>query len=531
VKSRASYTSDDYLNSTLFDVHKWSEYPEVLAVRKHILNELGFKGSKKEINHVTVVLLNLYYTYCLDPDMWVMFSRDRNDYNQGKRYNKLFIKYENMIKTVDGLLALGYIEQAKGFKDRVTNKSFDSRMKATNKLIDVIKKKHAVKFEMIGKYAPDELVVLRDAAGEEIDYDDTKETKAMQDLLVRYNKLLDETYIDIHFDVSDIRDRIDACRNKIDKKTRNPKEYRLVINLSNKRVRRIFNKSTFSQGGRFYGGWWQSIPSKLRERIIMNRDYTVEIDYSGLHIYLLYAQKGINFADLNKEPYIYPKDNDPLNLRPILKTLLLAAVNSKNEVECIMAVQSEINKNKEAYPDEIPDLKETYKKFKEYHSDIADMFCSKSGLKLQRIDSTIAEAVVKVMTKENIPILVVHDSFVCSKKEEDYLYEVMIKAFHLYASKLNISTKNNDSFSSNPIGTKTKDITLRQPEIIREEDILIDYLSWGDKPQARRFTNYLLTEDPTTNVVIKVKNENITEVGLEICEPVFNVDDFSMETS
>lgn len=68
--NNTTYTFDDYLNCTLFDVHKWSEYPEVLAVRKQLLRELGFKGSKKEVNHVTVVVLNLYYAYCLDPDMW-----------------------------------------------------------------------------------------------------------------------------------------------------------------------------------------------------------------------------------------------------------------------------------------------------------------------------------------------------------------------------------------------------------------------------------------------------------------------------
>lgn len=525
MESKSKYTFDDYLNCTLFDVHKWSEYPEVLAVRKQLLNELGFKGSKKEVEHVTVVLLNLYYAYCLDPDTWVMYSRDRNDYKQGTRYNKLFIKYDNMVKTVDGLLALGYIENAKGFIDRGSLKAFDSRMKATNKLIDVIKKKHAVKFEMISKYVPDELIVLRNADGVDIDYGDTKEINQMRSVMESYNQLLEKTYIDIHIDVADILGKIDACRKKIDKKTGLPKEYRLAINLSNKRVKRIFNKSTFNLGGRFYGGWWQNIPSKLREKIIINTDYTVEIDYSGLHIYLLYALKGINFADLDMEPYIYSKDNDPNNYRPIMKTLLLAAINSKTEDECIKAVRYEINMNKDAYPDEIPDLIEIYKKFKEYHSDISDMFCSKSGLMLQRWDSTIAEYIVNKLTEERIPVLVVHDSFICSKKEEAYLYDLMIEAYYYCASKLNMG----DRLSSTPIDVKLKDITLKQPEVNREESIITDHLTWGDKPQARRFRRYLLTEDPSTDVVIKIRNESIIEVGVNISEPVFDETEFSLE--
>ena len=521
MESREPYTFDDYLNCTLFDVHKWSEYPEVLAVRKQMLEELGYAGTQKQINHVTVVLLNLYYAYCLDPAMWVLYSRDRNDYNEGKRYNKLFIKYDILIATVDKLLELGYIENAKGFQDRKTKKAYDSRMKATPKLIDVIEKEHTVTFKMIGKYAPDELIVLRDADGEDIDYKDTAELIRMRYALEAYNKLLNDTYIDIHFDLADIKTKIDARRKKKDKKTGLPKDYRLVINLTNKRVRRIFNKSTFNLGGRYYGGWWQNIPSDLRQRIIIDKDYTVEIDYSAQHIYLLYALKGINFSDMEKEAYIYPKDNDPKKLRPIFKVLLLAAVNSKTPEECIKAVQYEINMNRAEFPDEIPNLKEAYQMFREYHSDIEDMFCSKKGLKLQRWDSAIAETVVKVMTDKGIPVLVVHDSFICSKKEEPFLLEVMNKAFLKHAAGYGVSDDLNQQFSSNPICMKTKDITLNKSEAMRDDDILIDYLGWLDKPQGRHFTNYLLTEDPTTNLVIKVHNESITEHGYDIHEPVF----------
>ena len=520
-----AYTFDDYLNCTLYDVHRWSDYPEVLAVRKQMLEELGYSGTPKEINQVTVLLLNLYYTYCLDPEMWVMYSRDRNDYNEGKRYNKLFIKYDILIATIDKFLELGYIENAKGFQDRNTKKAFDSRMKATQKLIDVIENEHAVTFNMIGKYTPDELIVLRNADGEDIDYVDTPELIRMRSELEAYNKLLGETYIDIHFDVSDIQNKIDARRKKIDKKTGRPKSYRLVINLTNKRVRRIFNKSTFNLGGRYYGGWYQYIPSDLRQKIIIGKDYTVEVDYSAQHIYLLYALKGINFSDLEKEAYVYPKDNDPLGYRPIFKLLLLAAVNSRNPVQCVMAVQGGINEKPDDYPDVIPDLMETYLMFKEYHSDIADMFCNKDnkniGLKLQRWDSAIAETVVNVMTARGIPVLVVHDSFVCSKREEAFLFDIMSKAFLMHATDYGVSEELKQEFSSNPIGMKTKDITLKKSEALRDDDILIDYLEWRDEPQGRRFTNYLLEGNPTTNVVIKVFNERITEHGYDIHEPVF----------
>ena len=39
--SKVTYTFEEYLNCTLFDVHRWSDYPEVLAVRKDILESYG----------------------------------------------------------------------------------------------------------------------------------------------------------------------------------------------------------------------------------------------------------------------------------------------------------------------------------------------------------------------------------------------------------------------------------------------------------------------------------------------------------
>ena len=529
METEPEYVFEDYLNSTLLDVHRWSAYPEVLALRSKMYEELGYKGTKKQANHVTVVLLNLYYAYCLDPDMWVSYSRDKNSYMEGKRYNKLHLKYDILIEVIDKLHSLGYIENHNGFQDIKLKKSFMSRMKATHELIDLVEVAHAVSFRMIGKYAPDELIELRDVAGLPVDYSsENADVLVMLPVLQAYNDLLSKTYIDIHFDVADIQSKIDARRRKRDKKTGLPKDYRLVINLSNKRVRRIFNKSTFTQGGRFYGGWWQGIPSDLRKKIVIDKDYTVEIDYSGLHIYLLYALKGINFADLEKEPYIYPKGNDPDELRPILKVLLLAAVNSKDESTCIKAVQHEINMNRSAFPDKSPDLKEAYQEFKVYHSDIADMFCSQYGLKLQKLDSVIAESVVNVMTKEGIPVLVIHDSFVCSKKEEGFLYDVMIAAYHYHASRYGVKDEYN-KFSTNPIEVKTSDINKGVPVHALEEDILSDYLAWADKPQGRRFTNYLLDGDPSTNVAIKVFNESISETGLDLEQPMFLQEDFDME--
>src|SRR5690606_27759980 len=119
--------------------------------------------------------------------------------------------------------------------------------------------------------------------------------------------------------------------------------------------KRIFSNGTWDSGGRFYGGWWQQIPNSKaggawRRKIYINGNPTVEVDYSGLHIVLLYALKRIDYwKEDGKDPYSLPDYEDSADFRQLLKLLLLIAVNAKGKSEkeqrrkAQQAIRSEIN--------------------------------------------------------------------------------------------------------------------------------------------------------------------------------------------
>ena len=59
---------------------------------------------------------------------------------------------------------------------------------------------------------------------------------------------------------------------------------------------------------RFYRSWWQRCLSEYRKKIKMDGILTAKVDFSGLHIVILYAQQGINYwAEVNEDPYELPK--------------------------------------------------------------------------------------------------------------------------------------------------------------------------------------------------------------------------------
>ena len=102
-----------------------------------------------------------------------------------------------------------------------------------------------------------------------------------------------------------------------------------------------------------------------------------------------------------------------------------------------MLNQKEIEK-----PSEVYSLKDLIKAFMEKHGPIRDLFDNDTGLKLQRLDSDICEAVLMDFYAKDIPVLSVHDSFIISKNYESELAQAMERVFsNKFNKKCDISKK------------------------------------------------------------------------------------------
>jgi hypothetical protein len=75
------------------------------------------------------------------------------------------------------------------------------------------------------------------------------------------------------------------------------------------------------------------------------------------------------------------------------------------------------------------DEKELLRKFESVHCNISNYFCSGIGLKLQYRDSEIAECILKHYTRQGIPCLCVHDSFLVPVQYKEELKLVMNEAY------------------------------------------------------------------------------------------------------
>ena len=182
-------------------------------------------------------------------------------------------------------------------------------------------------------------------------------------------------------------------------------------------LRRSFCRDSLELGGGFYGGWWQLIKSKLRRRILINGNRTVECDFSGLIFAMLYARVGLA---MEADPYYIDSITVTKNKRSLVKKFLVASIN--DETGKFTLSRAELKKLGLSH-DQLVDL------VKSIHSGINHYFGSGIGLQMQYLDSQLAERVILRMMTFGEVCLPIHVSFIVREEAEELLQTVMLEEF------------------------------------------------------------------------------------------------------
>ena len=373
---------------------------------------------KKECLVATLLNLRMGWNSC----NYIRYSRDRNYYSSIPwRYNKEYFTYDIMCGILTGLNKNGYTIEYKGFKNPEDKCAQQTKIVATDEFTKSLKK---ITNEMIRYTEPTELVVLheRRKGGIWKEYTDTEKIKRFRNDLKTYNELRQDTVFSI-VGYNDITEKCDLflkdyATNKVDNE----------IYLRNPYIYRVFNED-FKTGGRYYDGIESNMPKILRNLLYINGDKTIEKDFSGMHIRMLYNLKGENprgnfYDDLSGD--------DPV-LRNLYKLIALISINAGSQKAVYKAIRNKTKNSelKSLFPEKITDdsIKFYYNIWLKAHSKIAEYFNSDIGVKLQYKDSLISSGVIKHFTRKGIPVLVIHDSFIVNDKYSAELVEVMKKEY------------------------------------------------------------------------------------------------------
>lgn len=346
--------------------------------------------NRKHAEATASILIEALIAKLVAPGQWVSYSRRKEWWSNGTRYRGASYTYATVLGAVDELTGLGFLEH-----DRKPpgNLGWQSRFRATPKL------PQAVTIPTV-MYDPVELLRLRDHNDKLIDYRDTNNTISMGRRLKEINEAVSAA--DLELNAPGVQ------------------QYGMLLRIGDDHLLypamrilyRIFNRGSFSYGGRFYGTWWQQIPKEIRPNLLIDREPTVEHDYPQLHPRMLYAEIGECL-----EGDAYALDGCPRKLMKRAFNILINAESYNSALRAIaLAIGGQGSYAKAASLIEAIQLK---------HPKISNMFHSDAGIRLQRRDADMAEAIMRRLVRLGIVVLPIHDSFITAARHEGALIEAM----------------------------------------------------------------------------------------------------------
>jgi hypothetical protein len=345
------------------------------------------------------LIANVVCAHFRRPGTWVFYSRDHNHYAERvRRYVPPYYSYRRMVDAVASLESRGLIEHRKTRPS--PSAEYRSRIRATNHLLE-LPSTDAIEFFC----DPREVVILRGPGGQPLDYQETNHTHAMRRDALEHNEFLSGLDIRVeHPDAQfDAHGFLHVRGGWLDPRRRH--------------LYRVFNRF-WTHGGRWYGGWWQSLPKDVRAQLLVNGETVIEHDYRACHLRLLCAQAGIDLP-------FHEQDFDPYAIvgfdRSHIKLAINIMLHASSERAALGAIASELSIRKLQGPR--ADL--LISAVRKHFCGLERYWCSGIGLRLQSIDAEICRCVQRRLRYLGIPVLSVHDSFIVPVSFDSGLADVM----------------------------------------------------------------------------------------------------------
>jgi hypothetical protein len=345
---------------------------------------------------------------------WVHYSRDWHWYVGLTRYHGQYYSYRLITWAVDQLCKEQLIEDQRVLPG--PDNMVRSRMRATPKLVDLMAGVELVRMP------PREVLELRDADKNPIDYRETMLTRARRRQVQAFNEAYEDIGLSIeHPAIKRVGEHCifvgpELCRG-------GNKAGVTVMWEPRPHLRRIHNRWCWFLGGRFVG-FFQQLPGPARGEILINGVKVVRLDLVAIHTTILYNLAGIK---LDGDPYIiagFTRDEVKLGMNIAYNAVSLGWAKT-----ALARRWAELDGRDSASKAEQARAERILAAICERHKAIAHAFGTDQGVRLQFVDSEIIRLVLETCIKEGIPALPVHDEIITTEQHAGRVTELMKKFF------------------------------------------------------------------------------------------------------
>ena len=457
-----SFIDKNDKRNTLMVAHWFSQdlYAEQTASIKNFSAELLehiYAVSKPERKHpqkylpqIEIFLVNALMAYW-HTDGFMAISKASGE------YSKTLVSYRVIVDLIIGSLKKsGWLIEHPGYYEGILG--FRTRIEFTEEFIDWLASTGIPATDTKVK-KPLKPVTLKSKDGKlmEIPEDLQEEAMNMADQVQVFNDQLEKSQLDLAIS----EDELVVLNARMRRKASVDQKRDSYLFLNKKYLQRKFNNGTLEDGGRFYNGWWMNVPREWRKYITIDGYKTAELDYSGMHINLLYAKEHV---ELRGDPYEIAEVG--LEFRGVTKQMFIIMFNASSRAKALNAItrSPEIKKlRNNKHPKGIKNFDQYLALLEKSYAPISTYFYSGYGVKLQAQDSIIIESVMKRMLAEHqVTTLPIHDSLIVDARFSGPLKQCMLEEFkRLTGAECEVKEKPKAVYDTKRLNELNKGFLLR----------------------------------------------------------------------
>ena len=418
---------------------------------------------KRFLNAIEYILTDIWKASYIYPETECSIHKHNNYYSSNTRYREPNLTYRMTMNAFDGLQLLNLIVVTKdGYYDRTKMQGGLTRYRAREELLEMLNEISEHPAIHLKPNLDAETILLRnkiDGRKVLVDYEEDAFTERARKNLWIINQCFIRHWVDLRIlddDVLALQERL------LDDTEKQP------IDLTKRTLVRIFTNNSFEEGGRFYRGWWQNVPSEYRPFITIDSKATSEHDYSQLNPNMIYSVYNKELGSEDAYSRVAGEEH-----REMVKQAFNAMFQASTTLD--------------RKPDgiELDAIGMSWRELKEEilnaHKPIRDYFFKGLGNRLQFEDSIIAENIMLQFAKMDAPALPIHDSFIMHHGFSTYgeLEEAMRRAFYdRFHRSINVSKEMVVKQKSNIPIDKDGFVSLEIDDILNAEN---DYSQWRDR--------------------------------------------------
>jgi len=216
--------------------------------------------------------------------------------------------------------------------------------------------------------------------------------------------------------------------------------------LGNVKLTRIYKQDGCGRFFQKFGTSYQNIDKQTRRGVLINGKETAEMDYSGMHINLLYNRIGKSspYSD-NYIPVIRKLGVQSDELRKIIKHCIFVMINAKSYKAYVVSFNKKEAKRAMVKQLKVAriSLKHVYDAFCDVHKHIAQFINSNASISLMLEESNLMQNVLFELKNKNINAIPLHDSVLFEVGNDKVVKTVMENEyFKQNGFKINVEYKN-----------------------------------------------------------------------------------------